>query len=99
MCTEVTLCGSHLKPGGWVQFGENTAEMRCDDNSMPEDWPPKVCTDLGRKGVAAIGRHIPNGEELRQALTVAGFTDITVSNLHEIESARVESVRDCTCVN
>lgn len=74
-----SLC-SHLKPGAWFEIGELGTMAFSDDNSVPEDWPPKLCLDYVRGGLQKLGRIFPTGEWLEELLVEAGFEDVKVSS-------------------
>lgn len=49
-----------------------------DDNSVPEDWPPKVAFELGVQALEQLGRIVPDGKWLEKLLVDAGFVDVQV---------------------
>lgn len=71
----------HLNPGGYIEIGEYGVRWKCDDGSMPADWPPYVLLNLVQQGAERIGRQFPDGEFLRNLLEAAGFEDVTVKHL------------------
>ncbi|ROT38731.1 S-adenosyl-L-methionine-dependent methyltransferase [Sodiomyces alkalinus F11] len=36
----------NLKPGGWIEIQETSANITCDDGSIPENYPPTKFRDL-----------------------------------------------------
>lgn len=70
----------HLKPGAWFELAELGFEMFSDDKSLPEDWPPKVAFDAGRKALIPLGRQVPDAEFLEKLLVDNGFVDVKVGN-------------------
>lgn len=73
-----TNCYSHLKPGAWFELSEYGNELYTDDNSMPENWPPKVAFELAFQGLHKLGRLTPNAQSLERLLKDAGFVDVEV---------------------
>lgn len=69
----------HLNPGAWFELAEVGSVVGSDDNSVPEDWPPKRCLDLAGEGLAKIGRVSPDGEWMEKLLKDGGFVDVKVS--------------------
>lgn len=70
---------SHLKPGAWFELAELGNVIYSDDNSMPEDWPPKVTLELTCEGLHKLGRITPETQWLEKLLKDAGFVDVKVS--------------------
>lgn len=71
----------YLNPGGWLELGEYSLGVKCDDNTMPADWPPVVLLDMLHRAMAKLGRKFPDDQELKRMLEDAGFVDIRVRNL------------------
>lgn len=55
--------------------------MHSDDNSIPEDWPPFVSVNNGRKALYQLGRIVPTAEWMKKLLVDAGFVDVQVKTL------------------
>ncbi|KAJ5770169.1 uncharacterized protein N7511_002220 [Penicillium nucicola] len=69
-------CYDNLKPGGWIEQLEISADVSCDDGSLPDDsilhtWGPMFadCT-------ARAGRPIPTIDTMDTSMRNAGFVDI-----------------------
>lgn len=75
----LTQVMTHLKPGAWFELAEVGSNCLSDDNSVPEDWPPKRCFDLGTEAVAKLGRIPMDGKEMKKMLIKAGYGDVQVS--------------------
>lgn len=55
---------------------------KCDDGSMPTDWPPIVMFQHVNRALKAAGQNIfPNSTELQGYLQDAGFTDIRMKRI------------------
>lgn len=67
---------SHLKPGAWFEMSELGLQMYSDDNSLPDNWPPKVAFDYARSSLPMMGRKIPTADGIKQLLVDHGFTDV-----------------------
>lgn len=70
----------HLKPGAYFELGEVGSFVTSDDNSVPEDWPPKRCMALVEEGLKKMGRVSPTGDWMEKLLKDAGFVDVQVNN-------------------
>jgi hypothetical protein len=73
---------SHLKPGAWFEMSELGFHMYSDDNTLPDDWPPKVAFDYARSALPMMGRKIPTAEGLEKLLVENGFAEVQVGTVH-----------------
>lgn len=69
---------SRLKPGGYVQFGEFLSSFSSDDDSIPENWPPSVCTALSAEAFEKMGLKFWSSAEVERFSRDAGFVDVKV---------------------
>ncbi|KAI0473172.1 methyltransferase domain-containing protein [Xylariaceae sp. FL0804] len=68
---------AHLEPDGWFEAQELLPTLCCDDDSMPDDWAPKVLMeDLG-ECARVEKRPLDIIKTYKQGLTNAGFVDVT----------------------
>ncbi|KPM45556.1 hypothetical protein AK830_g945 [Neonectria ditissima] len=67
----------HLNPGGWIEIQELDARANCDDGSLTPDAPLAKFFDTAETAVANFGMKFRAGENLREPLEKAGFTNIT----------------------
>lgn len=67
---------SHLKPGGYVEVSEIGGAICSDDNSIPEDWPPRKAVSLTLDAIRKTGRDFRTNDQLLKLLEDAGFVDI-----------------------
>ncbi|KAL2267210.1 hypothetical protein VTJ83DRAFT_4487 [Remersonia thermophila] len=65
-----------LKPGGWVELQEFSADVLCDDSTMPNDDPVKYTYDLCQEAFTKFGMNITISTELESYLRDAGFVNI-----------------------
>lgn len=67
-----------MSPKGWIELAEFSFTLRCDDGTMPADWPPLVLWGLIREAVYRQNRLAPadRGETLKHFLEDAGFVDV-----------------------
>lgn len=61
-----------------IEVSEAIFQVRSDDGTMPDDWPPAVIFNLIRQALQKLGRVSPEGEYLRRTVEEAGFEDVTV---------------------
>ena len=65
-----------LGPGGWFEAQELLPTMRCDDGTMPEDWPLKRLLEDLQDCSDALGRDLRCAESYKRAMLAAGFVDV-----------------------
>jgi hypothetical protein len=70
------LLHSHLEPGGYFEIQDLTMPLACDDDSMPDDYPPYEWSKLTIEAAAKQGRPIFPTKEFTSYLTKAGFVDV-----------------------
>ncbi|KAG4292231.1 hypothetical protein FPRO06_13484 [Fusarium proliferatum] len=69
--------GSHMKPGAWIEIQELDARANCDDGSLAPDAPLAKFFDTAEQAVASFGMKFRAGENLREPLEKAGFTNVS----------------------
>ncbi|KAK7404054.1 hypothetical protein QQX98_010175 [Neonectria punicea] len=74
----VTNAYCNIKSGGWIEFQEFDQEILCDDDTMIEDDPVRVFSDLCAKGMRKHGCPGFGKQDLRRTLERAGFSRIQV---------------------
>lgn len=74
--TRLTSRLSNLNPGGWLELAEGQFELRTDDNSMPDDYPPKVAFEMMAEGLKKSGRIDPTREIMIKFFEDKGFTNV-----------------------
>jgi hypothetical protein len=67
---------SSIKPGGWFEFQEMHHEARCDDNSMPSDYPLQEWLSYVAEGLAVLGPDLLGAVKNAQYLKDAGFINV-----------------------
>ena len=75
--------GSNLRPNGYIELAEFGFEIKCDDSTMPADYPPAVIFSLISKALRQIGRMTPTRDTLPRLLTDAGFVDVQVKTFKQ----------------
>ncbi|KAF9877832.1 hypothetical protein CkaCkLH20_04967 [Colletotrichum karsti] len=63
----------NLEPGGYLELQDNTFPLKCDDDTMPDDWKPLEWTKLLIEGTDKMGRPITVASRFEQMLKDAGF--------------------------
>lgn len=66
-----------MKPGAWIEIQELDARANCDDGSLAPDAPLAKFFDTAEKAVASFGMKFRAGENLREPLEKAGFTNVS----------------------
>lgn len=61
-------------------MGEIGTRAFSDDDSVPDDWLPKVGLSLIEEGLKKMGRISATGEWMEKLLKDAGFVDVTVNH-------------------
>jgi len=69
-------CGSHLRPGGWIEFQESDGNPHCDDGTMQEDDTMRLYYQTCFGAMAKFGMDIAKGVTVRENLERAGFVNI-----------------------
>ncbi|KAF5989750.1 TAM domain-containing protein [Fusarium bulbicola] len=67
----------HMKPGAWIEIQELDARANCDDGSLAPDAPLAKFFDTAEQAVASFGMKFRAGENLREPLEKAGFTNVS----------------------
>ncbi|KAF5552072.1 TAM domain-containing protein [Fusarium phyllophilum] len=67
----------HMKPGAWIEIQELDARANCDDGSLAPDSPLAKFFDTAEQAVASFGMKFRAGENLREPLEKAGFTNVS----------------------
>ncbi|KAI0182511.1 S-adenosyl-L-methionine-dependent methyltransferase [Xylaria flabelliformis] len=67
----------HLEPGGWFEAQELLPTLGCDDNSMPDDWPPNLLFNDLEDCARREHRPLDIAKTYKQGLINAGFVDVT----------------------
>ncbi|EWG54720.1 hypothetical protein FVEG_12855 [Fusarium verticillioides 7600] len=67
----------HMKPGAWIEIQELDARANCDDGSLAPDAPLAKFFDIAEQAVASFGMKFRAGENLREPLEKAGFTNVS----------------------
>ncbi|KAM0321053.1 hypothetical protein ACHAPQ_009755 [Fusarium lateritium] len=67
----------HMKPGAWIEIQELDARANCDDGSLAPDAPLAKFFDTAEEAVASFGMKFRAGENLREPLEKAGFTNVS----------------------
>ncbi|KAI0206761.1 tam domain protein [Astrocystis sublimbata] len=67
----------HLEPGGWFEAQELFPTLRCDDDSMPADWPPNLLFNDLEDCARREHRPLDIATTYKQGLIKAGFVDVT----------------------
>ncbi|KAM0342587.1 hypothetical protein ACHAPU_009442 [Fusarium lateritium] len=67
----------HMKPGAWVEIQELDARANCDDGSLAPHAPLSKFFDTAEQAVASFGMKFRAGENLREPLEKAGFTNVS----------------------
>ncbi|KAI5812273.1 S-adenosyl-L-methionine-dependent methyltransferase [Pyronema omphalodes] len=70
-------------PGGYVELCEADMSMHCDDGTMKDDNPLKICADTVRTALVKMGRICPDLKMLETLFRKAGFEDITTMTAKE----------------
>jgi hypothetical protein len=55
--------------------------VQSDDDSVPENWPPKVAVGMAAEAIAKSGSRPPNGPAIEKLLREAGFVDVQVGTI------------------
>lgn len=66
-----------MKPGAWIEIQELDARANCDDGSLAPDAPLAKFFDTAEQAVASFGMKFRAGENLREPLEKAGFTNVS----------------------
>ncbi|KAH7147923.1 S-adenosyl-L-methionine-dependent methyltransferase [Fusarium sp. MPI-SDFR-AT-0072] len=66
-----------VKPGAWIEIQELDARANCDDGSLAPDAPLAKFFDTAEQAVASFGMKFRAGENLREPLEKAGFTNVS----------------------
>ncbi|KAI0864353.1 tam domain protein [Xylaria cubensis] len=67
----------HLEPGGWFEAQELLPTLGCDDDSMPDDWPPNLLFNDLEDCARREHRPLDIAKTYKQGLINAGFVDVT----------------------
>ncbi|TRX95872.1 hypothetical protein FHL15_003426 [Xylaria flabelliformis] len=67
----------HLEPGGWFEAQELLPTLGCDDDSMPDDWPPNLLFNDLEDCAKREHRPLDIAKTYKQGLINAGFVDVT----------------------
>ncbi|RKK73653.1 hypothetical protein BFJ69_g9095 [Fusarium oxysporum] len=67
----------HMKPGAWIEIQELDARANCDDGSLAPGAPLAKFFDTAEQAVASFGMKFRAGENLREPLEKAGFTNVS----------------------
>lgn len=68
---------SHLNPGGWIEIAEVNFIAKCDDGTMPDDWPPLTLFQLINKALRQSGKSpVDNADDFEALVWNAGFTEV-----------------------
>ncbi|KAI5800577.1 S-adenosyl-L-methionine-dependent methyltransferase [Pyronema domesticum] len=81
LISEMKRC---TKPGGYVELGEQSLVMQCDDGTMKPDHGIKVFTDNLRAAMIKMGRLWPDLAFLKNLLENAGFEGVTTCQAKEL---------------
>ncbi|CRG91782.1 hypothetical protein PISL3812_08834 [Talaromyces islandicus] len=65
-----------LRPGGWIELQELSAEPLCDDGTMGSDDPVKTMYSLAGQAFAKFGMNVTLPKHLGHSLQEAGFENI-----------------------
>lgn len=69
---------SYLSPGtGWIECCEPDFYPQCDDNTIPENWPPTVWAQWQEVATQKLGRPLRIAPRLKQWMLDAGYVDVT----------------------
>ncbi|KAK5997562.1 Methyltransferase pytC [Cladobotryum mycophilum] len=66
----------HLKPGGWIEFSDFCSFVRCDDGTMPEDYPVGKCALMAHQALLKDGMNTWVANELGETFKRIGFQNV-----------------------
>lgn len=66
----------NLKPGGWIETGDFSANVDCDDGTMKDDWPLKVFWDKVQDAMTIFGTEIRIAPRVGELMEEAGFVNV-----------------------
>ncbi|EXJ66054.1 uncharacterized protein A1O5_10668 [Cladophialophora psammophila CBS 110553] len=70
-------CMRCLKPGGWLEQAEYSAQFTSDDNSLPPDGGIAAWNKVGPECHAKLNRELQVFQTMRQRMIDAGFESVT----------------------
>lgn len=66
----------NLKPGGWLETQDFSANVDCDDGTMKDDWPLKVFWDKVEQAMAIFGTKVRMAPDIGKLMEEAGFVNV-----------------------
>ncbi|KAL7912174.1 S-adenosyl-L-methionine-dependent methyltransferase [Trichoderma velutinum] len=69
-------CYAHLKEGGWLEITDYCSFLRCDDGTMPENYPPAQVAMMMHQALLKYGMNAYVINELEDKYKAAGFKNI-----------------------
>ncbi|TFA99397.1 Secondary metabolism regulator LAE1 [Trichoderma ghanense] len=72
----IANCYAHLKEGGWLEITDYCSYLRCDDGTMPEDYPPAQVAMMMHRALRGYGMNAYVINELHDKYKAAGFKNI-----------------------
>ncbi|PBP19886.1 putative sam dependent methyltransferase protein [Diplocarpon rosae] len=66
----------HLKPGGYIEHIEGAADVRCDDNTLPENSPLRTFCRLFAEASEITGQDFRISDVMSEKIAEAGFVNI-----------------------
>ncbi|KAL2890512.1 putative methyltransferase domain-containing protein [Ceratocystis lukuohia] len=67
---------NNITPGGWIECTEFDGFLLCNDDTMPDDHPPKVFLERVAQSLGSVGINFNIGARLEPLLEKAGFVNI-----------------------
>ncbi|KAF4923589.1 putative methyltransferase tdiE [Colletotrichum viniferum] len=66
----------NLEPGGYLELHDNDLPLKCDDDTMTDEYKTLKWTNLLIEGATLMGRPMTVGRDFKKMLEDAGFVDV-----------------------